>query len=346
MSYSDYITVEEVRAENVEKTKYEKVLGGLLSYNSDGITLLDVSGQSQYWNVSFEMQDPQFKKKGDFVLIYDRQGTIVELVDETGEIARINTSYPVNAACLSESGNIAIVMQQQDTAHIVLYTPEGTVFAEGEMHGGEGGYPMSIALSKDGMFLAVSALYLQDSIIGTQMKFYNFSTEKEIDTRNETSSQIFESELLPLIDFVDKDKLIAFGTNSIKFFLFDKEPKVSREISYDREIKSIMHNESYFGIITETENEEGKLKNTLDFYTISGVKRFTKIIDGSYDICKMMDNNEVLIGDGRKTSIYTSLGIEKFNYQFETDIQNIFPSGHFLNYYLLQGGTLSSIKLR
>lgn len=345
MQFQDFNVEEILHSETAGKTNYERAFGGLMMYNPDGVILMDESGNTK-WNVSFEMQDPRVVKNEAYAIVYDRQGSSLEILNATGEISRINTSFPITSACLSKKGEVSVIMQIQDTSYITTYASEGSIIAQGEIHAQEGGYPMAISLSDNGETLALSVLHLSGGTIETNIVFYDFSGEKNIKEKKESKSYTIDNEVVPVIDYISGGNLLAIGTNSIYMFTSGPDAEMSRDIVLENEIKSSVHNEEYFGIISESENESGEIINVLDFYSVNGVKRFSKEIDVSYNKCELMDNNEVFMSDGKTASIYTTLGVRKFYHEFESDVSDIIPTDNLWNYYLLQAGELSRIKIK
>lgn len=344
VSYSDYTIERNIRVENAGKTFYVNAFSFLLSYSPDGVALIDFDG-SQKWNISFEMQNPTVETKGSYALVYDKQGSIIELLNRQGEVARINTSYPIGSASLSENGNIAVIMQQRDVAYVVTYSATGDIVARGELHAGELGYPMAASLSSKGDVLALSLLHLSEGDIKTQIVFYDFSADGEIRETKKLASFSYVNEVIPILDHMEGDRVLAIGGNSAVVFSSGTEPKVTHEVLFHSEIKSAVYNSQYFGIIKEEESEDGELQNVMDLYTLGGHKRFTKVIDSSYSECRLLENNEILFSDGKNISLYTSLGVKRFSYSFVGDIQDLFPARGLRRYFMLQNGELSEIRL-
>lgn len=343
--YSDYSVDRVLRVENAGKTNYVNVFDKLISYNPDGVALLDKKGE-QIWNLSFEMQDPRIETKREYVLLFDRQGTVIVVLDENGEVSRINASYPITHASISENGNIAVIMQQPESAHIVAYEKEGVVIAEGEVFASESGYPLSVSLSSNGESMAVSSLKLAEGDIKSEITFYDFSKDGSLKENNKASVFSYSDEVIPILDHVKDDKVLAIGSGSVSVFSNGAEPKVQKELFFEGEVKSVVHNEEYFGIVSEKENEEGNIINVLTLYTTGCTKRFSKEIDASYSKCEILDNNEIFLTDGKTATIYNSFGEKKFQKEFEGDVSSIIPAGGQKGYYLLAGGEFQRISLK
>lgn len=344
MHFSGFSVLRVIREENSEKTEYAKVFGGLLAFNSDGIQLLDLEG-SQRWNIGLEMQDPRVEYNKMYALVYDRRGTVLEIVNRSGEVGRISAAFPITAATLAENGTVAVVMQQQDVAHVILYSPDGTVIAEGKLHSSESGYPLAASISSNGKVLAISALHLSDADVKSDILFYDFTEQGSLKENNKSATFSFSGEVIPLLDHVAGDKVLAIGTGAATIFSAGTEPRIDKQLFFSKEIKSVVHNEKYFGIVTEEDTETGEIINNLTMYTMSTSKKYSKKIDDTYNRLKLLENDEVFITDGTHTTIITPLGIEKFSNDFGGDVSDMLAGSGARNYYLLQAGILSLIRI-
>lgn len=343
-TYDSFSVEEIIRTENAGKTNYRKAFGGIISYNTDGVLLLDYSG-NQKWNLSFEMQNPEIMCKPDYALVYDRQGTAIEILDKSGESARINTSYPISTACISNTGRVSVIMQRKDVANILTYDNKGEIVAEGEMHGGESGFPLALSLSDDGNSLVVSVLHLSEAVVKTDIVFYDFSEEGKKYEDNKLAVFTMVDEVAPVVGHVSDEKVLVAGTGTIKVYSAGREPKILTE-SFHKEIKSLVYNERYFAVVTEEKKESGEVVDVLSMYSVNGKERFSKEIDASYSKCEIMSNDEIFMTDGKTGIIYTKHGVEKFNCLFDGELSSMIPAGGLRGYYLLESGALSKISLR
>ena len=81
-------------------------------------------------------------------------------------------------------------------------------------------------------------------------------------------------------------------------------------------------------------------------YTARGRKVFAKDISVSYHLVKMMDNNEILMTDGREAVIYTKYGICKYKDTFQKTLYDILPLDGARNYLFVQNGITKNVKLK
>lgn len=344
-TYEDYSVDYDIRKENAGKTNYEKAFGGIISYNTDGVSLLDYTGE-QKWNLSYEMQNPTISCKKSYALIYDKQGTAIEILDKSGETSRINVSYPITLACVSESGRISVVMQRNDVAHVLTYDSVGNIVAEGEMHGGESGFPMALSLSNDGNHLVISVLHLAEADVKTDIIFYDFSEEGKKYEDNKAAVFTMVDEVVPVVDYMENNKVFVAGTNSIKLYSSSKTPEVTHEFFFDTDIKTVVYNDRYFAVVTEEKLETGEIVNVLKLYSSKGREKYSKQIDVNYSKCRIMENDEIFMTDGKTGVIYTKLGVKKFEGLFDGELSSMMPAGGLREYYLLTGGELLKVSLR
>jgi hypothetical protein len=95
--YNNYEVVSSIKVKDASAHKFEEFNGGLLKYGNDGAILRNVSGKV-VWNVGFEMSDPRIDICGKYVIIYDREGSKIFLLDDTDKVSEISTNQPIYKA--------------------------------------------------------------------------------------------------------------------------------------------------------------------------------------------------------------------------------------------------------
>ncbi|SEJ18709.1 hypothetical protein SAMN02910453_2308 [Lachnospiraceae bacterium A10] len=316
----------------------------LFRYSSDGAFYTDYDGDL-IWSEAFEMTNPTVDYNDSYILVYDQGGNTIELFNISGLQKTIQTTLPLADAAIAENGVVAALMQEGDSSYINLYDSKGTTLASGELHTENSGYPVAIALSDDAEKLMVSMINMNSGSVDTNINFYNFGSEGQDAIDNLVASFTYSNMVVPEIDFVDGDKAIAFGDTEIVIYSGASTPKVSSEIYLDTELKSIFHNDTYFGYITAETNEKGETSNVITTYNMSGHKKFDREIDLSYTDVEMLENNEILLTNGQDVELYTSYGIKKFEYSFDDYLYSMIPIGGN-NYIFVMNGQTESVKLK
>lgn len=343
--YEDYDTKTSVERDDSSYTEFLEFQGNLLKYSRDGAFYTDYSGKL-IWNYTYEMKSPEAKTCESFVMIYDKGGTELAVLSPTGMKGGIQTSLPIVDADVAAQGTVAVLMQQGTTAYIELYDVDGRLLASGELHGSNSGYPVSLALSSSGEKLMVSMFDLREGDIKSTITFYHFGKAGQDAIDNVVASYSYSNMIIPEVDFVKGDRAIAFGDSEIVLYKNDTKSTCDKEIFLQGTIKSVFHNEEYFGIVCDATLEDGSQSNEMTVYSVGGYKKFSKQLDISYRDIEIMSNNEIVLSDGADVNIYTSLGIKKFAYEFETGIYKIIPGDGSKNYIFLMDGTTEKVRLR
>lgn len=343
--YDDYTVKASVEREDSSETEYMDFQGNLLKYNRDGAFYTEYKGEL-IWNYTYEMKTPTAKQCGEYVLIYDKGGTQLAILSPVGIKGNIKTSLPILDADVASKGTVAVLMQEESVSYVELYDVEGKVLASGELHGENSGYPLALALSSAGDKLMVSMLDLRQGSVKSIISFYHFGKEGKDAIDNLVASYSYEDLVIPQIDFVKKDKAVAFGDNQVIIYKNDARCKEEKKMSFDNQIRSIFYNETYFGVIADAITEEGEAVNRMTVYSMNGFKKFEKNLEIDYNQMELMENNEIFVTNGKDVNIYTMQGIKKFAYTFETGIYKIIPEKSFGRYIFLESDKTEIVKVR
>ena len=339
-SYYDYEEMSSTELANEAETRYTDFRENLLSYSRDGAFYTDYSG-NLIWNYTYEMDEPRIESCGDRLLIYDRQGTRMIIQSSAGNVGEISTTLPIVDADVSAGGETAVLMQDGSTGYVTLYAADGSIVASGEVHTANTGYPVAIAVSSDGNRMALSLINLNDGDVKSTLNFYDFGNEGAQQKDNITASYSYSDMVIPDIDFVDDDKLVAFGDTEIVIYTAGSSPKVGAEVFLPDSIISVFHNDSYIGMVYT-----GSEGNELKVCSLSGAEKYCIPTDTSYTKCEFNKNDEVMLTDGEDISIFTLLGVEKFRYHFNEGFYEMIPWETSKTYVMIEKGAIRRIRLK
>ncbi len=318
-SYSDYEEMSSLELANEAETTYVDFRENLLSYSRDGAFYTDYSG-NLIWNETYEMNEPRMRTCGERLLLYDRQGTRILIMSPAGKEGEFSTTLPIMNADVAATGEVSVLMQDGSTGYVTLFSADGKTEASGEVHTANTGYPIAVALSSDGKKMCLSLINLNDGDVKNTLNFYDFTSEGASKKDNITGSFSYSDMVIPEIDFVDEDKLVAFGDTEIVIYTTGGTPKVSSEIFLHDGIVSVFHNDSYIGTI----NAAGA-GNELKVWSLSGGEQYTYPVDVSYTRCEFNKNDEVMLTDGEDVAIVKVFGVEKFKYHFGEGFYQLIP---------------------
>ena len=342
--YNNYEVVSSIKVKDASAHKFEEFNGGLLKYGNDGAILRNVSGKV-VWNVGFEMSDPRIDICGKYVIIYDREGSKIFLLDDTDKVSEISTNQPIYKAEVSGSGTIAVIMKGDLKSRIELYNQKGETLASGEMHIDKSGYPTDIAINSSGEILMVSSLGYKDGAVVSRVNFYNFGKAGRNSIDNIVSSYKYTGTVIPEVDITASGKPVAFGSNKIICYSNSSKPAEKKVIEPGAQMKSVIHNDKFFGYVVPEEDENGTVNNVLKVYTYRGFKRYSKKIDFEYRDIELMKDNEVMISDGHKLEFVSLFGMNRFYINDDDEIYDVINKRAGREFYFVRSDSVQHVKL-
>jgi hypothetical protein len=125
--------------------------------------------------------------------------------------------------------------------------------------------------------------------------------------------------MIPRVAFLGNDISVAFADSRIDFYSLKNAQNPERKESYDlegREIKSILYDKNYVGIVLP--NKEDENVNDLILYNSKGTKCLEKQIDFDYKQIKISGKSIILLND-TSCRIYNLKGRLIYEGSFELD---------------------------
>ncbi len=327
------------------ESNYYSFNNNLIKYSADGIFYTSYDG-SLIWNYTFDMTNPNIDVCGDYIVVYDKKGTEVDVFSSKGYINTISTTTPVIEAKIASQGTVALLLQESSTSYIQMYDKDGTVLVSGEIHPENRGYPISMALSSDATRLLLSIINVNEGELSTELVFYDFTSKGKEEEDNIVASYTYLGALIPKVDYVKNNKAIAFSDSKIIIFNNNTKATVAKEISVENDMKSIFYNDTHFGYICETALENGEVVNELNVYNLYGFRWISKEIDSNYDDVDILSNNDIYLKDGNEVFIYNLQGFLKFNYTFEETIYDVIPATTSRRFYLITDSSTEEIYIK
>ncbi|SFN71576.1 hypothetical protein SAMN04487831_1033 [Pseudobutyrivibrio sp. UC1225] len=344
-TYDDFEEVKTWERVDTGESIYSSFQGNLLKYSGDGIFYTAYNG-SLIWNYTYDMINPSIDTCGSYVIAFDKKGNEVDIFSTKGFINQISTNIPVIDARVAGQGTVALLLQENNTSYIQMYDKSGTLLVSGEIHPENRGFPVSMALSSDATKLLLSIINVNGGDITSELVFYDFTDKGREEEDNIVATYTYIGAIIPKIEFVNKDKAIAFADKKIIVFNNNLRATVAKEITVPEEMKSIFYNNTHFGFVCEEVMEDGTVVNQLNVYNLYGLKTTTKEINESYTEVSLMDNNEILISDGNNIAIYNLQGFEKFKYSFDEKVYSVIPGATSRRYYLIEESKTAEIGLK
>ncbi len=341
--YTGYEVRSEIERQDSEATKYEEFAGNILRYNNDGAFCADLA-DNLIWNQAFEMQTPMVDICEDYVAVADRQGTQIYIMNTVGVQGEIETSKPIEAICVANQGSVAVLTREGGTSYLELYNKSGESLASGEIHVENSGYPLDVALSNDANKLAVSILDISQGKARTTIAFYNFGSVGQNEIDNIVGSYSYKNTIIPEIDFVTNERMVAFGDTRVIVFEGTQKPEETVKLEIKKEVKSVFFDEEYFGLVYG--KDEAGNSHKMCIYDMEGDLRLEQTFKMAYQKIEFLDNHEICIMEDNTCIIYTLRGIKKFAYTFDGNIYKILSGGTGQNYTFIRDGVMEKVKLK
>lgn len=253
---------------------------GILKITRDGAETISADGK-QIWNVAYNMKEPIADVNGNSVVIGDRGGKTVCIINGSGISNQINTLYPIVEVQVAAQSVAAVLMDNGTKDCISLYGLENTnelVYIE--TISAQDGFPISISLSEDGTKLVTSYIRINNDTISSVVTFYNFGSVGSNYIDKLVGSWSY-NEFIPKVEFITNNFVGVFLENGITLYRMDETPEEIMKDVYDKEIKDIFYTSEYIGIVLE--NESGASANQMVLYSTSGKKITECSLDFSYD---------------------------------------------------------------
>ncbi|WP_028234136.1 DUF5711 family protein [Pseudobutyrivibrio sp. MD2005] len=344
-TYDDYEVEKTWERQDSAESHYLSYNNNLIKYSADGIFYTNFDG-SLIWNYTYDMVDPSIDICDDYIVVYDKKGSEVDIFSTKGFVRSISTTTPVIEAKIASQGTVAMLLQEGTTSYIQMYDRDGTLLVSGEIHPENRGFPISMALSSDATRLLLSIVNIDDGEVSSELVFYDFTSAGKKEQDNIVATYQYIGALIPKVDFVKNNKAIAFSDSRVIIFNNNTKATVAKDISVGIEMKSIFYNDTHFGFVCEKALDNGEVVNELNVYNLYGFKCVSKEIANSYQDVTILDNNEVFINNGNEVALYNLQGFERFSYTFDESVYSIIPATTSRRYYVIQENKTEEIYLK
>lgn len=349
INYNGYEVVEKTSIKNVSMIDYVSYQNSLLKYSKDGAIYIDEKGQS-VWNETFVMKMPKADVSGDYVAIADLNGNDVYIFDKEGKVSSTTMPYKVCDIAVASQGEFAVILEGKKENYINIYDKNGKQISEIQTTIDKSGYPMDVDLSEDGEKLFSSYLYIDGVKIKNGLAAYNFGVVGQSENADRLMGGYqLEDTIVPKVEFLNNNIICAFGDTQFIIYSMKEKPSEKAKIEIEDEIKSVIYNEDYIGIIVPNKKESKKKKKkapyVLELYNLNGRKVMTEEIDFDYKNVRM-NADEIVFTGGTECRVYTIKGKLKFSYTFKKNVVDMISTGYNRRYIVLYDNGSEVIKLK
>lgn len=321
-TYSRAVFSEITEVESTSGTQYLMLGKRIVSYSRDGISCMTMDG-TQVYNVTFEMQQPLEARAGDVLALADYNGQQIYIFDESKEMGTVSTSLPIRQISVAENGEVAAVMDDQDTTWIYLYSVDGETIAYFKTTMAQSGYPLGVAISPGGSLVAVSHLIASSDGVDTSIAFYNFGGVGANSVENNVSGFNYGNEIFPYIAYMNDSTCAAVSDSRIAFYTGSEIPQSGGDVMLSSQALGVWSNDRYLAVLFQ--DATGEAQYNMKVYGTSGsvVGDFTFTMDYS-EI--QLAGERIYMNNAQECMIYTVTGVQKYNGTFTEDVRTLIPS--------------------
>lgn len=344
-SYNAYEVVEETGVQNSSMIDYINYQESLLKYSKDGATYVDEKGEA-VWTETFAMKMPKADACGEYVAIADLNGNDVYIFDTEGKVSSTALPYKVCDIAVASQGTFAVILESEKENYINLYDKKGEQISEIQTTIDKSGYPMDIDLSENGEKLFSTYLSLDGATVKNGLAAYNFGPVGQSENADRMMGGYqLEGTIAPKVEFLDNNTICAFGDNQFIIYSMREKPSEKAKIVFETEVRSVIYNEEYIGVVIPNENEKkSDAPYVLELYNTNGRRVMTKYIDFDYQKVRL-SNDEIIFTGGTESRIYTIKGNLKFSYAFAKNVVDLVPTGYSRRYIVLYDSGSEVIKI-
>lgn len=341
-SYSRYVVEETSKKTDSSATQYLEMRGKLLRYSGDGASLSSAA-DSTIWNDAYQMTSPALDTFDTTIVIYDQEGTQIQIYNDKEKLGAFQTEYPILKASVCKNGSVAVLLDDSENTLMNYYTSAGSLIASSSTNMRNPGYPVDLAVSEDGMFVAVTYFVPDGDTISSYLAFYNFGEEGKNKEDNLVNGFRYEGTLIPKVEYVDEQTLIAYREDGFTIYKGKSKPEEVKTVTFEQEIVSSFSDGEHLGFVFS--NKSGEHPFCMKIYGTNGSLQMEKEFDLIYDEIKI-SGNQIIMNNTSEVSIFSMKGIEKFTGHIEEgNIVEVVKTG--MNRYLVAyNGGVISVRLK
>ncbi|MCI5700130.1 MAG: DUF5711 family protein [Lachnospiraceae bacterium] len=340
--YDRYVVEETSEKSDTGTMQYVELSGKLLRYSGDGAALSSAAGTT-VWNDSFQMSSPHIDMFGTTIVIYDQEGTQISIYNEKEKLGSFQTQYPILKASVCKNGSVAVLLDDSENTWMNYYAPSGSLIASSSTNMRNPGYPMDLAVSEDGLNVAVAYFVPDGDTVSSYLAFYNFGEEGKNKEDNLVNGFRYEGILIPKVEYLDSQTMVAYREDGFTIYRGKSTPEEAKNVIFDDNIISSFSDGSRIGFVFSDSASGHPFR--MEVYGKNGTLQMETGFDQIYDNIKI-SSDQIIVNNSSEVSIFNMKGIEKFSGNIEEgNVVEVVKTG--LNRYLVaySGGTIT-IRLK
>lgn len=326
--------------EGAGENQYVEYNGGYLKYGRDGASLVDKSGDES-WNQPYQMQNPIVEITGESAAIADNGGNSIVVLDKSGLKGEMETLLPIEKISVSEEGVVAALMKDETAPSVICYDATGNVLVEHKASVSSTGYPLDVAISKDGYTMAVSYLYIEETEYKGRIIYYNFGEEGQGKTDNIIGETEMPESIIPSVYFINNNTSVAIGDGSFMIHKEVSDNEGLKTYKLDKTIASTFHTKKYIGFLLQNSGSKGY---ELRVYNLKGKVVMSENVRTRYSNIKMI-GRQIYMYEGERMSIYSLNGVKHFEGNVNETIISVFPAWGINKYRMISADGFKVVRL-
>lgn len=343
--YKGYRVVKNSETNYENTANYIQFSGNLLKYTPDGVSYINANGDT-VWSAGINMKMPMAVSSGNYAVVADMSGNTVCVFSNEGQVSSLTMPYTICDVDIASQGAFAVVLESEKTNYINLYDKKGDIVYEIQTTIDKSGYPLDVSISDDGQKLFTSYLNIGATSVENNLAAYNFGDVGQNSNADRmVGGYKFAEQIVPKVEFVDNDTVVAFGTDIISIYSMKEKPSERASVKFNSEIRSVFYNEKYIGVVQEVTDEESEHLFRIKVYDLRGNQEFDDYIDFNYDNVYAAEN-EIIVTGGNDCKIFRKNGSVKFEGKLSGRITSMVPSGSYLEYVVVYDNATEIIKLK
>lgn len=321
---------------------YIEYSNSIIKYGMNGVVAMDKNGKL-LWNGSYELQEPLVDTCGKYAVVAGKGTKEVYIFNNKGLAGEYNTDYNILKVEVGSQGHVLAMMENGNTNYIRLYDVDGTVIYEIISDIKTVGYPLDAALSYDGRKVVTSYISFNDGKLKNILSFYNFGEVGQNYTNQLVGCIIYEDgTIAPKVEFVNNNTVSVYTDTGFVLYAMEQIPSEIITQKVQGQIRSIISNEKYVGLVTQAEGTNTK---TLSLYDLAGKKVLEKELDFNYEKI-YLSNGEIIMHDNMSCLIMKLNGKIKFRHTFDSNINAIYSINRRDQYFLAEEKAIRVIQLK
>lgn len=337
----DYIeTIKTYENTSTDNANYKRCLDGILRYSRDGVALLSDAGE-EIWNQPCQMSNPVVEICGNSVAIGDKGGTSILVFQKKGLKGEIQTTRPIEKISVSSQGIVSAILKDDESPLVMCYDAVGNILVENVVSITTMGYPVDVALSKDGKTQIVSYLYTEENEITTKVAYYYFGEFDEKKKEYPVLEEEFQNTVIPVAAFVNESTSILVADNGIYFYKGLQKPEEIGHVELKKEVQGVVYGDNLVAVIVRNNETTGY---KLNVYDLKGKLLSSVDVENEYAKMQVVEG-QIILYDGQLCSIHHKDGICKYQGKMDENILEIFPISGLNKYIVINASGFHEVQL-